>query len=236
MRFSVATWNILAQAYVVANRYAHCEPVALDPQVRRQLLLDRVSALNVDVLLLQEVEPDAHEAIARRLGWKGVFAQRRGRPDGASVLSRLPMKGNEVLRYQSPGSQDQVALIVELAEAVVVSTHLQWQPEGTAAERHAGRLQLLELLNRVDERPWIIGGDFNAVPDSTVLREALARGFVESSSALTCNANREPRKLDFLLAKGIHATERPLPQITTDTALPSTTEPSDHLALAADFY
>jgi endonuclease/exonuclease/phosphatase family metal-dependent hydrolase len=235
MRFSVATWNILAQAYVVADRYADCVPAAMEPAARRALLLDRVSALNVDVLLLQEVEPDAHEAIARRLGWKGVYAQRRGRPDGASVLTRLPIKGSEVLRYQSKGSQDQVALIVELAEAVVVSTHLQWQPDGTADERHAGRVQLLELLNRVDGRAWIIGGDFNAVPDSSVLREAFSRGFVESSAALTCNANRAPRKLDFLLARGLKATARPLPAITADTALPSTLEPSDHLALAADF-
>jgi endonuclease/exonuclease/phosphatase family metal-dependent hydrolase len=236
MGFSVATWNILAQAYVVADRYAHCTPAALEPAARRTLLLDRLSALNVDVLLLQEVEPDAHEAIARRLGWKGIYAQRRGRPDGASVLTRLPIKGNEVLRYQSKGSQDQVALIVELAEAVVVSTHLQWQPDGTTDERHAGRSQLLELLNRLDERAWVIAGDFNAVPDSSVLREAFARGFVESSTAPTCNANRAPRKLDFLLAKGLKAIARPLPEISADTPLPSATEPSDHLALVADLY
>jgi endonuclease/exonuclease/phosphatase family metal-dependent hydrolase len=235
MGFSAATWNILAQAYVVPDRYAHCAPEALDPGRRRALLLDRVAALDVDVLLLQEVEPGAHDAIAARLGWRGVYAQRRNRPDGCSVLTRLPMRGNETLRYQAPGSQAQVALLVELDEAVVVSTHLQWQPEGTPPEQHAGRQQLIELLNRVDGRPWLIGGDFNATPGSDVLREAFMRGFIESAQGVTCNANRDPRKLDYLLAKGLEPRARPLPHVTAETALPSATEPSDHLALIADY-
>jgi mRNA deadenylase 3'-5' endonuclease subunit Ccr4 len=235
MGFSVATWNILAQAYLHADRYPHCEADCLAAEPRRRLLLEALVALDVDVLLLQEVELDVHHAIARRLGWSGVYAGRRNRPDGASVLTRLPTRGHDVLRYQAPGSQDQVALIVELPEAVVVSTHLQWQPDGTRAERHAGRLQLIELLDRVDARPWLIAGDLNATPDSEMLKEAFAHGFEDSSRGATCNIGRTLRKLDYLLAKGLRARPRPARVIDADTPLPSQTEPSDHLPLVADY-
>jgi endonuclease/exonuclease/phosphatase family metal-dependent hydrolase len=235
MGFSVATWNVLAQAYVRPERYAHCAPGALEAKARLRLLLERAAALDVDVLLLQEVEPDVHAALTEHLKWSGLYAQREGRPDGASVLTRLPVRGHEVLRYQAPGGEGQLALIVELSDAVVASTHLQWRPDGTSPDRHPGRLQLIELLNRVDARPWVIGGDFNAVPESDVLREAFARGFVETAVGPTCNIHREARQIDYLLSKGLSAAARPRRSLGDDEPLPSSTEPSDHLPAVARF-
>ncbi len=89
-RFSVATYNVLANAYVKPDRYRHSPPEALEPIARRERLLARIAALEVDVLCLQEVEPDAHAAIAQRLGegYESAFAPRIGRPDGASLFAR----------------------------------------------------------------------------------------------------------------------------------------------------
>lgn len=253
--FSVATYNVLANAYVRPNRYRGCPPAALEPGPRRQLLLDRIAALDVDLLCLQEVEPDAHEAIAARLGqaYASVYAQRRGRPDGASLFARrsaLSLDRHEVLHYQAHADgDDQLALLGNLRlgarRLLVASTHLQWCPDNTPPEQHIGRSQMIELLDRLTrdgkDATWILAGDLNATSQSSVVEAALARGLVLGARSQrpwdTCNANGRPRKLDYLLVPAGQLDARPgnLPTLRRDTALPSLSEPSDHLPLRIDF-
>lgn len=253
--FSAATYNILADAYVRPDRYRGCLPEALAPGPRRRLLLDRIAALDVDLLLLQEVEPAAHHAIAQRLGdaYVGVYAQRHGRPDGAALFARrscISLDRHEVLHYQAHASgDDQLALIGHLRvgdrRLLVASTHLQWCPDNTPAEQHIGRAQMVELLDHMqavdDGATWILAGDLNATSRSSVLLAATERGLVFSAQAQrpwdTCNANARPRKLDYLL---IHASQlEPHPgtlmRLHRDTPLPSLSEPSDHLPLRVDY-
>lgn len=250
-RFSVATYNVLANAYVKPERYRHSPPEALEPVGRRARLLDRIAALEVDVLCLQEVEPDAHAAIVQRLGdgYESAFAPRRGRPDGASLFARKSMctwHGSEVMHYRAHASgDDQVALIVRLAIGgrafAIASTHLQWCAEDTRPEQHIGRAQLQELLDRRDDSTWIVGGDFNAISQSCVVVDALARGMALGAATQrpwdTCNANGRPRKLDYLLFTAGRLVPQPgtLPKLFRDTPMPSLTEPSDHLPLRIDF-
>jgi mRNA deadenylase 3'-5' endonuclease subunit Ccr4 len=253
--FSAATYNILADAYIRPARYRGCPPQALAPGPRRQLLLDRVAALDVDLLLLQEVEPAAHQAIAQRLGdgYVGVYAPRHGRPDGASLFARrscMSVTQHEVLHYQTHASgDDQLALIAQLRlgtrRLLVASTHLQWCPDSTPAEQHIGRAQLIELLDRmmaIDESAtWIIAGDFNATSRSSVILAAAERGLVLSAQTQrpwdTCNANNRPRKLDYLLIRADQLEPHPgtLMRLQRDTPLPSLSEPSDHLPLRVDY-
>lgn len=252
--FSAATYNILADAYVKPGRYPHSPPAALEPGTRRQRLLARVSALAVDLLCLQEVEPAAHAAIAGRLGdeYVGVYAPRRGRPDGASLFVRsgpLALVGHEVMHYRSHArGDDQVALLGLLRFAgqrlIAASTHLQWCSEDTPAEQHIGRAQLVELLDRTErdaDAIWILAGDFNATADSAVLRAATGRGMALAAAGQrpwdTCNANGRPRKLDYLLYSEGRLDPRPgpLPPLRGDTPMPSLVEPSDHLPLRVEF-
>jgi endonuclease/exonuclease/phosphatase family metal-dependent hydrolase len=234
MGFSVATWNVLAQSYFRADRYKHCDPRALDLKGRHTLLLERIARLNVDVLLLQEVERQVHDAIAAQLGptYRSAFTQRKGRPDGASVFSRLRWLGDEVLHYAAGEAQlaQLATLEVEGRTLVVASTHLQW----TAPGHHPiGREQLLELVPR---RPHLIGGDFNADPQSAVLRAAFDAGYVEGGRGDTCNIGRAPRKIDFLLSLApLVPMARSVTKLDADAALPSLTEPSDHLPVIVDY-
>jgi mRNA deadenylase 3'-5' endonuclease subunit Ccr4 len=253
--FSAATYNILADAYIRPDRYRGCSPASLVPGPRRALLLDRIAALDVDLLCLQEVEPAAHQAIAERLGddFVGVFAQRRGRPDGASLFARracMSLDRHEVLHYQAhaPGD-DQLALLGHLRfgtrRLLVASTHLQWCPDNTPTEQHIGRAQMLELLDRMQvidaDAIWILAGDLNATSRSSVVTAATDRGLVLSARDQrpcdTCNANGRPRKLDYLLTRADQLDPHPgtLPKLHRDTPLPSNTEPSDHLPLRIDF-
>lgn len=254
--FSAATYNILADAYVRPDRYRGCPPEALVPGPRRRLLLDRIAALDVDLLCLQEVEPAAHQAIADRLGdtYVGVFAQRRGRPDGASLFARrarVSLDRHQVLHYRAhQADDDQLALLVHLhiegRRLLVASTHLQWCPDDTSSDRHTGRAQMIELLDHMQATDpgaiWIVAGDLNATSRSSVIEAALERGLVLSARDQrpwdTCNANRRPRKLDYLLIRASDRLEPhpgALPRLHRDTPMPSQTEPSDHLPLRVDY-
>lgn len=249
--FSVATYNLLANAYVKPERYRLSPPEALEPSRRRARLLDRIAALEADVFCLQEVERETHDAIAARLGegYVNVFGPRHGRPDGASLFAQKTVAtwhGSEVLHYRAHASgDDQVAVIVRLViggrPITIVSTHLQWCSEATRPEDHIGRAQLQELLDRRDDSTWIIGGDFNAISQSCVVVDALARGMALGAATQrpwdTCNANGRPRKLDYLLFTLGRLVPQPgtLPKLQRDTPMPSLTEPSDHLPLRIDF-
>lgn len=254
LRFTAATYNILADAYLRPHRYPDSPPAALEPQARRARLLERIAALDVDLLALQEVEPAAHEAIAARLGdaYQGIHALRRGRPEGCSVFvrrSKVALLDAHVHHYAARSDDHQLALIarVELDGQVLAfaCTHLQWCPDSTAPEAHVGRAQLVELLELLDAREpghdRIVCGDFNAVSRSCVIEAALARGLALGAASQrpwdTCNINHRPRKLDYLL----YPRERfvphpdPLPTLRRDTPMPSSSEPSDHLPLRIAF-
>lgn len=255
VNFSAATYNVLATAYMRPDFYRHSPPEALASEPRRQRLLDRIAGLDVDLLCLQEVEPDAHEAIAKRLGdgFLGLYAQRHARPDGASIFarrSRLTVERHEIIHYTAhKNNSDQLALIAHIdidgRRLTIASTHLQWCPDNTAPEHHLGRAQIVELIDFLEKNAagttWIIAGDLNATSQSCVITAAKDRGLVLSAEKQrpwdTSNANGRPRKLDYLLCSRGHLDMRPgvLPPLRRDTPMPSLTEPSDHLPLRIDF-
>jgi endonuclease/exonuclease/phosphatase family metal-dependent hydrolase len=99
--------------------------------------------------------------------------------------------------------------------------------------------QLLGALDPAGDVEWIACGDFNATPDSAILREADLAGLRDpfaGRDAFTANSNGRAKRIDYLL----HAatlTCRPVdpPPIEDDTPLPSESEPSDHLPVRGDF-
>ncbi len=253
-RFSVVTYNVLAQSYVKRDRYPGSPKQSLEAEYRHALLLDRVAELDADILCLQEVEPAVHEAIAARLGavYAAVYEAKRGRPDGASVFirrARFRVLESRALHYRARSrGDDQLALLVRCEDAAtgraltVACTHLRWQPREVSPEEHIGRRQLLELLEgHQPEETWIVAGDLNAHSRSCVLRAAFARGFELSCRSQrpwdTTNINGRRRKLDYLLIPSGRLAPRPgvLPALERDTPMPSGSQPSDHLPLRVDF-
>lgn len=106
-------------------------------------------------------------------------------------------------------------------------------------------LQLEELLACLREQPgtptWLIAGDLNVISQSPVIRRAEAAGLALGARNQrpwdTVNINGNCRKLDYLLyTRGqLCPSPGPLPKLSRDTPMPSSTEPSDHLPLRADF-
>ena len=244
MRF--ATYNILANAYVKRDRYPHSSPEALDPTLRRALLLRRIVELQADVLCLQEVEPDAFDDILAQLpGHDGKLSRADDRPDGLAILHRRTSscRIEELVDASLGRGNALVAQVARFDGFSLANMHLRWRPDDTPDAEHTGLLQLRRVLDRCDADPgaWILAGDFNANSQSRVIAEAERCGHQISCRAQrpwdTTNINGRRRKIDYLLHTPAHWKPTPgtLPELRRSTPMPSTVEPSDHLPLTVSF-
>lgn len=254
-RFTAVTYNVLAQSYAHRDRYPLSPPAALEAESRHRLLLARIAQFDADLLCFQELEPAIYEAARAGLDatHHAAYVQRQRGPDGAAIFARrthFDWLGHDVLHYQShqPGKHH-YAVIANLAISGhalrVACTHLAWHPESTPLAEHTGYQQMRELVAHRDATApraiWIFAGDFNAISQSAVVGAALDSGMDESCRTQrpwdTCAINGRPRKIDYLLFSTGRLVPRPgvLPKLSRDTALPSLTEPSDHLPVRVDF-
>jgi len=221
----LATYNVLATAYIRASYYPDVEPRWLDPAWRGPAILERVRALEADVLCLQEVEAKVYEALREALpGYVWTWLPKTGsRPDGCATAARTVLRTRELAYADGSGH---VALLTEVAPGVTVAnTHLKWQH---------GLPQITELLR---EAPQVICGDLNVTGNDPVLQALRARGMREAfdgAPAPTAVANGQAKKIDHIFhASTLTARPEPPVPITDHTPLPSAEEPSDHLPLVA---
>lgn len=215
----LATYNVLATAYIRASYYPGVEPRWLDPAWRHPALVRRVQALEADVLCLQEVEAVVYEALREALPeyvWTWL-PKSGGRPDGCATASRTVLSTRELV--YADGS-NHVALLTEVAPGLVVAnTHLKWQH---------GLPQLNELLTA---KPQVVCGDLNVTGDDPVLQALRAAGFyADGAQAPTAVANGRAKKIDHVYSI-LPLRAEPPPAVTDHTPLPSAEEPSDHLPL-----
>jgi len=250
MSLIVSSYNILADAYIRPAYYPSTPPEVLDSARREAALLARLPQLAADVLCLQEVEAAKFPALMARLAdSQARFAQKAGeRPDGcASFISpRFPLRETRSLYYADGSGHLALLTVIELAgqRLGIANTHLRWDPPGTAIPAQLGRRQMLELLDAVEHfvprcSGWILCGDFNADPTSALILAARQRGFLDPYSGLraaTCNSNRAAKRIDYLLhTSSLTCVPAALPPIDDQTPLPSSSEPSDHLAIGGTF-
>jgi endonuclease/exonuclease/phosphatase family metal-dependent hydrolase len=127
----------------------------------------------------------------------------------------------------------------------LVNTHLRWDPPGTPPERQRGYRQIRQLLQERGRiapscEAWIICGDLNVTPASHVVAVLRAEGFDYThrtlSGTYTCNANARATMVDYVFyTKAFRAQPEAVTVIGDHTPLPSSDQPSDHLALTAHF-
>ncbi len=147
--------------------------------------------------------------------------------EGSAVLSRFSIESVETIGYRAQSllpPERRVALRVvlrgERGPVVVVGTHL------TNVEARRGRtlvreMQARELAERVLRSgnaswPLVVGGDFNAVPGSSVVATVIAEGMVDAwaasrpgedgftaiDGAVTDPAARAAERIDYLFVRG----------------------------------
>jgi mRNA deadenylase 3'-5' endonuclease subunit Ccr4 len=258
--FSLATYNVLAQAYITPARYPRTPESVLASAWRRPALVRHIVALGMDVICLQEVEDETFTAVQQvlgPLGYIGHFARKGGgRPDGCATFVRQSTLAwgpvHELMYSDGAGTErdsGHLALVVLCAykgrPLGLVNTHLQWDPPDTPPDRQRGYRQIRQLLQeRYRIAPaceaWIICGDLNVMPESHVVAVLRAEGCDYTHRTLagtsTCNANARAKMIDYVFyTEMFRAQPVAVPVIDDQTPLPSYDQPSDHLALMARF-
>jgi mRNA deadenylase 3'-5' endonuclease subunit Ccr4 len=257
MDFTVATYNILATAYIKPERYAGSAPELLQPQHRIPALVAHLVHLQADLFCLQEVEDGTYTAIEQRLsslGYAGTLARKgNNKPDGCATFFRpqafAPVHVGRV-EYQDAGvgqpRSGHIAQILVLQAGArllgVANTHLKWDPPHRPREQQYGYRQMGQLLQECRRQApegvgWVICGDLNVTEDSAVVALLRASGFAFSHAgcpAATCNSNRRARMIDFVFYdRRLRAEPMALPVVEDHTPLPGPTQPSDHVAVLA---
>jgi endonuclease/exonuclease/phosphatase family metal-dependent hydrolase len=248
---SVATYNLLCDAYIRPEHYPLVAPADFLPANRHPRLDARVATLGTDVICTQETDHATfmrHEALLRPKSYRGRWAHRpRGKTDGCATFVRDPWRISAalILEFEDrpPKPTNRVALVTVLAHGthvlIVANTHFEWYPDDAAKEERHGLLQADELLAFLrQEGPTIVCGDLNAAPGSEPLLRLHAAGFADPhpASLATFNGAGRPAKLDHLLhTPDLVATAFPTTLVGPETPLPSAAEPSDHVPLIAEF-
>jgi mRNA deadenylase 3'-5' endonuclease subunit Ccr4 len=248
---TLVSYNVLADSYIRPDWYPHTPSEWLDPAVRHPALVTEIVAFDADIVALQEVERPVFNALQERLsalGYVGRYAPKgRNKPDGCATFVRTsasPTVAWQRLAYSDGDSaradSGHVALLALLEVAGktlgVANTHVKWAPPDTPRAAHIGARQVDELAHACAAQPcdgWVVCGDINCAPDSAVLDGLVAAGFVDAHGGLasaTCNANRNPRKLDHVfVADAIDVIPGAIDPVAADTPMPSSSHPSDHL-------
>lgn len=241
----IMSWNVLADAYVVAGRYPLSPPALLAPGARWAAVAAHILEDGAEVVCLQEAEEGLARILASELGpqWALSWCPKgAGRPDGCLAGVRRPWRIEEESRLEYPDSlppSGHVAQILSLSQGgrrlVVASTHLRWAPPGTTAADHIGVHQARLLVARLDgPGPVVVVGDANDGPGGPVRAVLGAAGFREAhprtASAIVNGTGVEA--LDVMAARGLALTgvDAPAPQ----APMPGPHMPSDHIPLVAE--
>jgi mRNA deadenylase 3'-5' endonuclease subunit Ccr4 len=253
--FTLTTWNILATAYIRRAWYPRTPRTVLDPAWRVPALVSHAVELGTDILCLQEVELDVFNALKagmEKLGYTGAHAMKgEQRPDGCATFFRrdgFSLLTDRRLVYADGASGNIAQLLLfehQGKRLSIANTHLKWDPPETPRDRQLGYRQIrqaIEALRPEADSPdgQIVCGDLNVAPESDVVEAMLAEGFDyahrQCPGARTCNSNKQPKLIDHLFYRGSLRARPILPaEVAEETALPSLEQPSDHVALTAEF-
>lgn len=192
-----------------------------------------IESFNPDLVLIQETtrgwltmsSVDEVRWLSERLDMPFVFGGvSHDRMWGNAILSRLPMLATHSLVYAETDNLRRGALAVEVETPAgslwVVSTHLD-NPSQAGGVRLAQAQELLDFLE--GRQPAIIGGDFNADPESDVVRLMTESGFVDAVAEVGAAAptSESGRRIDYLFtSSGIHIERATIPDIWTSDHKP----------------
>ena len=141
---------------------------------------------------------------------------------GIGMLSKeAPIK---VTRYPLPGREEARALLVaEFDNYIFASTHLSLTMEDCLAS-----VQILKDVAAQASKPFYIAGDFNAEPDSEVIK-ALGEFFriLTDTNVLTFPSDIPDRTLDYIM---LYNPTETTPKVTKFEVIEATM-PSDHRPL-----
>lgn len=225
---TVTTWNVLADAFTVPERYQHVSADLLSATNRFPRITTLVDAmLEVDdVVVLQEVEPRLWSMTVERLGGRvqtHLFARHATRPDGVALFSRHRS------RSQIETVVLQRAVVVATFElgtrhVHVATTHL---PHRDTPRRPAAIMSA--VLDELPDGPAVLALDANAPWSGPVCAPARDRGW--TSQATEPSGYWSGEWLDTDLVAVRHAAVQ-CRRGAMVSAPPNASWPSDHLPIS----
>jgi len=175
-----------------------------------------IQSVKPDVVALQEVDRgvkrtngvDEPAELGRLTGLRPLFERNivfQGGDYGNAILSRLPITSYKNIKLPSHYVGEQRgALVAELTAPDgrtpfrFIATHLDYRPDD--GERRDSVKRLEELAGEAPDRPTLLVGDLNALPDSPVLGLFEANWKRSNPSLLpTFPSNKPVRQIDYVL-------------------------------------
>lgn len=232
---------------VMSYNIHHCNPPSKPEVIDVEAIAKVISASDPDLVALQEVDVNTRrsgdfnqaEEIAERLDMHFFFGEAidyQGGGYGVAILSKYPLSETTVHRLPSKeGTHGEPRIMatarIELPNGAAIrfgSTHLDAQREPSNR-----RLQAEEIVSiaREETLPFILAGDFNAVPESEVM-ETIRKEFKQSCGRcpLTSSAQDPVRTIDYIVFRD------PAGKLMAgDHQVINEKEASDHLPVVAEF-
>jgi endonuclease/exonuclease/phosphatase family metal-dependent hydrolase len=206
-----------------------------------------VRGTGADLVLLQEVDRNTQRSgpldqparLARLTGFSVAFGRTigfQGGDYGVAVLSRWPIRRDTLIPLTvtaPPGrtaeGREQRGVLLAVVDApggqiAVLDTHLDHTGEDVwRAQEIAGVLRVTRAAE-IQAMPMLIGGDFNALPESGIHQQLRGAGFRDAwegyagGDALTFPAAAPERRIDYLYVAGATRCEsaRVLPSQASD--------------------
>ncbi len=184
----------------------------LDQKLDVPRIAEAIRNLEPDVVFLQEVDfntkrtegVDQTNELARLTGLQGKFSPAiplQGGHYGQAVLSRFPLKNSIIHKLDGePGAEQRIAaeheIDVEGQRVIIATVHLVHDND----ESRLKQAHQLKTIFGGRKHPVIIGGDFNAKPESPVM-DLFRQGWtgVDSVQGPSFPANKPRIRLDYVL-------------------------------------
>lgn len=180
-----------------------------------------ITDCGADLIALQEVDQNAKRTgsidqaaeLGRLTGLHAYFGKAmnyQGGAYGQSLLSRWPLVDLQVHALPNPAGREPRIAVAAVVSAPgwkpfrVVGTHLDANRDDDLRWLQA---QEIARLFASDPLPTVLAGDFNAVPESRVMKLLLSK-FVDAAAARpepTIPAGRPTRRIDFVLLRPVAA-------------------------------
>lgn len=183
-------------------------------------LAEHIKFFKPDFVALEEVDVNTNRSLALHQNGRNIISELAGKSNmfglygkainfnkgyyGIAILSRYPYIHVNKLNLPNPqGTEPRVLLeaLFEIGNAdtiIFAATHLDVKDEKTR------RLQAEYITDYFKKfsYPIIIGGDFNAKPDSGTIKGVMARNwFYATDSSLTFPAWEPKIKIDYIFAR-----------------------------------
>jgi exodeoxyribonuclease-3 len=139
-------------------------------KARLPIVRDWIAANSPDIVCLQEIKtPEFPSFEFETMGYSCLFVGQKSY-NGVAILSRLPIEAAERELPDGEGDDHARFIAADIAGLHVINIYLpNGNPVGT--EKFSYKLAWMDRLHRhlaalMDaERPFVIGGDFNIIPD-----------------------------------------------------------------------